>query len=114
MAANKKTSPIRSYLAKDYGDFRTELLKYAKTYFPDKIQDFSEASVGGLMLDMAAAVGDNMSYYLDHQFRELSWSDAVEIQNIERLIRNNGVKIVGESPATVTLTFFIEIGRAHV
>jgi hypothetical protein len=109
MAANKKTSPIRSYLAKDYGDFRAELLKYAKTYFPDKIQDFSEASVGGLMLDMAAAVGDNMSYYLDHQFRELSWSDAVEIQNIERLIRNNGVKIVGESPATVTLTFFIEV-----
>ena len=109
MAANNKKSPIRSYLAKDYNDFRSELLKYAKTFFPDKIQDFSEASVGGLMLDMAAAVGDNMSFYLDHQFRELSWSDAVEIQNVERLLRNNGVKIVGSSPATVTLTFFIEV-----
>lgn len=109
MAANTKKSPIRSYLAKDYNDFRSELLKYAKTFFPDKIQDFSEASVGGLMLDMAAAVGDNMSFYLDHQFRELSWSDAVEVQNVERLLRNNGVKITGASPATVTVTFFIEV-----
>lgn len=108
MAANKKP-PIRSYLAKDYNDFRGELLKYAKTFFPDKIQDFSEASVGGLMLDMAAAVGDNMSYYLDHQFRELSWSDAVEVSNIERLLRNNGVKIVGASPSTATVTFYIEV-----
>lgn len=109
MAANTKKSPIRSYLAKDYNDFRSELLQYAKTFFPDKIQDFSEASVGGLMLDMAAAVGDNMSYYLDHQFRELSWSEAVEVQNVERLLRNNGVKIIGATPATVTLTFFIEV-----
>ena len=28
--------------------------------------------MGGLFLDMAAYVGDNMSYYLDHQFKELN------------------------------------------
>jgi hypothetical protein len=108
MAANRKT-PNRNYLSKDFADFRRDLLGYARTFFPDKIQDFSEASVGGLLLDMAATVGDNMSFYLDHQFRELSWSEAVEVQNIERLLRNNGVKITGASPSTVTLTFYIEV-----
>ena len=38
----------RSYLNRDFGDFRNELVKYAGTYFKDKIQDFSEASMGGL------------------------------------------------------------------
>lgn len=113
MAANNR-KPNRNYLAKDYTDFRNELLTYARTFFPDKIQDFSEASVGGLFLDMAAAVGDNLSYYLDHQFRELSWSEAVEISNIERLLRNNGIKITGASPSTVSLTFYIEVPSVTV
>ena len=62
----------RNYLNRDFTDFRGELLRYANVYFKDKIQDFSEASLGGMFLDMAAYVGDNMSFYLDHQFRELS------------------------------------------
>jgi hypothetical protein len=109
MAAQRKTNPTRNYLSKDFSSFKSDLLKYAKTFFADKIQDFSEASVGGLLLDMAASVGDNMSFYMDHQFRETLWSDAVEIQNIERMIKNSGVKIIGSSPSTVSLSFYIEV-----
>jgi hypothetical protein len=104
-----KITPPRNYLSKDFNDFRSELLRYARTFFPDKIQDFSEASVGGLFLDMASAIGDNLSFYLDHQFNELSWSNAIEVSNIQRHLENNGVKIVGDSPSLVDLTFFLEV-----
>ncbi len=99
----------RSYLNRDFQDFRNELVKYAGTYFKDKIQDFSEASMGGLFLDMAAYVGDNMSFYLDHQFRELSPNTAVEAANIETMVRNAGIKINGNSPASVNVDFYLEI-----
>jgi len=99
----------RRYLARDFDSFRSELLRYARTYFPDKIQDFSEASFGGLLLDMAAMVGDTMSFYLDHQFNELDWATAVESTNIQRHIRNAGVKLFGASPAIVDVSFFIEV-----
>lgn len=98
-----------TYLARDFDSFKADLLKYAKTYFPDKIKDFSEASMGGLFLDMNAFVGDNLSYYLDHQFRELNPNTAVETANIEMHLRNAGVKIVGASPAIVTVTFYVEV-----
>ena len=42
------------------------------------MQDFSETSLGGLFLDMAAFVGDTMSFYLDHQFNELNPTTATE------------------------------------
>ena len=100
----------RSYLNRDFGDFRGELVKYAGTYFKDKIQDFSEASMGGLFLDMAAFIGDNMSFYLDHQFRELNPQTVVEAGNIESMVRNAGIKINGNAPASVTVDFYIEIG----
>ena len=99
----------RSYLNRDFQDFRNELVKYAGTYFKDKRQDFSEASMGGLFLDMAAYVGDNMSFYLDHQFRELSPNTAVEAANIETMVRNAGIKINGNSPASVNVDFYLEI-----
>ena len=91
----------RSYLNRDFQDFRLDLLQYANTYFKDKIQDFSEASMGGLFLDMAAYVGDNMAFYLDHQFKELNPVTAVEAKNLEVMVRNAGIKITGNAPAEI-------------
>lgn len=109
MAGNSTNQMQRNYLAKDFESLRSDLVRYAQTFFPDKIKDFSEAGLGGMFIDLAASVGDTMSYYLDHQFTELSWSDSVELSNIERHLRNAGVKITGASPATVSLTFFLEV-----
>lgn len=111
MASTKdlKQFRVRSYLAKDFDALRAQLLQYARVYYPDKIQDFSEASMGGLLLDMAAYTGDVMSFYLDHQYNELDPDTAVEVDNIEKLIRNAGVPITGASPAVATVTTTIEV-----
>lgn len=104
----------RSYLAKDFDSLRANLLQYARLYYPDKIQDFSESSLGGMFLDMAAYTGDVMSFYLDHQYNELDSDTAIETSNIERLIRSAGVPISGAAPATVDVTFFIEVPAAAI
>lgn len=99
----------RRYLNKDFDGLRNDLLDYARTYFPDRIQDFSEASLGGLLLDMAAYIGDVQSFYLDHQFFENFPESAIENNNIERHLRKAGVPIVGAAPAVVSVTFFIRV-----
>tara|TARA_R110001583_G_scaffold27302_6_gene97727 strand:- start:17741 stop:19603 length:1863 start_codon:yes stop_codon:yes gene_type:complete len=104
-----KQEKTRSYLNKDFDGFRSNLLDYSRTYFSENIQDFSEASMGGLLLEMAAYVGDTMSYYLDHQFNELDIRTAVEDQNIERLITQSGVKITGATPSLVEIAFYIKV-----
>ena len=99
-----KAKKQRRYLNRDFDGFRKELLDYARTYFPDKIQDFSEASMGGLLLDFASYVGDNLSYYLDHQFHELNPLTAVEAKNIDhawKLVRNEGRKFWAEYKPTM-------------
>jgi hypothetical protein len=98
-----------NYLNKDFGGFRRDLLNYAKTHFNDQIRDFSEVSVGGMFVDMASYVGDVMSYYLDHQFNELSLETAIEDANVERLIRQSGVTISGASPSTVFATAYLKV-----
>lgn len=99
----------RRYLGRDFESLRVNLLDYARQYYPNQIQDFSEASVGGLFLDMAAYVGDNMSFYLDHLYGELNYETATESQNIERALINAGIPINGASPAAVRVSAYIEV-----
>ncbi len=113
MAINQKrqlkSAAKRNYLAKDFQSFRNELFQHAKLFFSDKIQDFTEPGLGGLLLDMASYVGDTMSFYLDHQFNELNWSTAVENRNIKRHLRNAGVKARGANPSVVMVKVYFEI-----
>jgi len=99
----------RRYLGKDFDGLRAQLLEYARLNYPDRIKDFSESSMGGMLLDMAAYVGDTTSFYLDHQYAELNYDTAVETVNIERAIKSSGVPIVGSSPAVVPVTVYVQV-----
>ena len=107
----KKNSKLvkRSYVARDFNSFKSELLNHAKTFFPDQIEDFSEAGLGGMFIDMLAYIGDSMSYYLDHQFNELDWRDAVEVSNIKRHIENSDVVVYGANPSTTYVNIYIKL-----
>ena len=43
-----------SYLNKDFSDFKSTLINYAKSYFPTAYNDFSEASPGLMFIEMAS------------------------------------------------------------
>lgn len=109
-----KKEENKTYTARDFESLRAQLLDTARTYFPDKIQDFSEPSVGGMFLDFVATVGDSLNFYLDHAFKELDPLRAVENDNILTHLRNAGVDIVGQSPASVTLRFTVTAPAEYV
>jgi len=98
-----------SYLNRDFESFRNELVRYARVHYDRTVQDFSESSLAGLLTDMASYVGDVLSYYLDHQFNELSLETAVEEENIQRLIRQSGIEVVGASPSVAEIRIKIKV-----
>ena len=65
MAENKV-----SYLNKTFSDFKSSLINYTKTYFPNTYNDFSDANPGAIFIDLAAYVGDVSSFYIDTQIQE--------------------------------------------
>jgi hypothetical protein len=74
-----------SYLNKTFSDFKSNLVNYAKTYFPTTYNDFSEASPGNMFIEMASYVGDVMSFYLDTQTQENFLIYAKEKENLYAL-----------------------------
>ena len=99
----------RSYLARDFDDFKLSLIQHARTFFPNNIEDFTETGLGGMFVDMISYVGDSMSFYLDHQFNELSWRDAIEIENIKKHIDLAGVECHGASPSVGYVSIYLRV-----
>lgn len=104
-----KKERFRNYLAKDFRTLRGSLEDYISLYYGDKISDFSESSLAGMFLDMAAYVGDSMSYYLDFQFNELDLETAVDLKNIQKHLKVAGVKSKSSTPASAIITVSIAI-----
>ncbi len=99
----------RSYLNKDFVGLRNEMETYLRSFYGDQIKDLSIGSFMGMFLDTVAFIGDTQSFYLDHQFHELSPETAVEPRNIERLLRDNRVPTTGATPAVVQCTFQVKV-----
>jgi len=94
-----------NYTSRDFNTIKRDLVNYAKTYYPNTYQDFSEAGFGSLMLDTVAYVGDILSFYVDYQANESYLSTAVEYQNIIKLARQIGYKM-NVSPSSYGMDSF--------
>ena len=58
------------YLNRDFSSFKQALTDFAKTYFPNTANDFSDASPGTMFIELASYVGDVLSFYTDAQLKE--------------------------------------------
>jgi hypothetical protein len=94
------------YLNKDFGQFRANLIEFAKNYFPDTYNDFNESSPGMMFIEMASYVGDVLSYYTDNQLKESLLEYSSNRPNVLALATTVGYKTKNMIPSTVMLDVF--------
>jgi hypothetical protein len=97
------------YLNKDFTELRASLINYARTYFPTTYNDFSPSSPGMMFMEMAAYVGDVMSFYLDNQIQETYLQYARQTNNLYELAYMFGYKPNVTQVATVDVEFYQQI-----
>lgn len=102
----RTTSKDIKYLNKDFDQFKQNLIEFAKIYFPNTYTDFNEASPGMMFLEMAAYVGDVMSYYTDDTLRESLLPYAQDRRNLFALSRFLGYKPRVASPAVTNISVY--------
>ena len=78
------------YLNKDFDGFKQKLLEFAQVYYPDTYNDFSDTSAGLMLIEMAAYVGDVLSYYGDNQVQENFLEFAKQRDNLLSLAYTHG------------------------
>jgi hypothetical protein len=103
--ANRKIS----YTTRDFQGIRTELLNYVRTYYPELIQDFNDASVFSVFLDLNAAVADNLHYHIDRSIQETVLQYAQQRSSIYNIARTYGLKLPGQRPSVSLVDFSITV-----
>ena len=101
--------PQINYLNRDYTSLKNDLREYIKLYYPDSYSDFNEASIGMMLLELNAYVGDILSYHVDAKFNELFIDTAQSRKAIIQLAKNLGYKVKGKKASSVLIDLSISV-----
>jgi len=94
-----------TYINKEFSDYKNSLKEFIKVYYPNTFNDFENESDPAMMfVDIAAVVGDVLSFYQDKQFNENFLLYAKEKENIFGLAYQMGYRPQVTSPSFVELS----------
>lgn len=98
-----------SYTVRDFQGIRTELINFTRTYYPDLVQNFNDAGIFSVMLDLNAAVTDNLNYQIDRSIQETVLQFAQQKNSVYNIARTYGLKIPGQRPSVALVDFSITV-----
>lgn len=101
------TLPRIDYGARDFAGLMRFLQDYAQARYP-QWTDFAEASLGNVLLEMLAAIGDILSFYLDQQANEAFLATVTQRKNLIRILKRMQYKLRSARPAEAILRFTLD------
>jgi hypothetical protein len=98
-----------SYTTRDFQGIRTELINFTRQYYPDLVQNFNDAGIFSVLLDLNAAVTDNLQFHIDRSIQETVLQYAQQRSSVYDIARTYGLKIPGQRPSVALLDFSITV-----
>jgi hypothetical protein len=104
MATNKI-----NYTSRDFESLRQDLINYAQQYYPEVIQNFNDASIFSVLMDLNAAIGDNLHFHIDRSIQKTVLQYAQQRSSIYNIARTYGLKIPGFRPSVALADISIQV-----
>jgi hypothetical protein len=98
-----------SYATRDFAGLRQELVNLTKEYYPDLVKNTNDASIFSVLLDLNAAVADNLHFHIDRVWQETMLDFAQQKQSLFHIAKTYGIKIPGTRPSVTLCDFSINV-----
>lgn len=98
-----------SYTVRDFQGIRTELINFTRQYYPELVQNFNDAGIFSVMLDLNAAVTDNLQFHIDRSIQETVLQYAQQRSSVFNIARTYGLKVPGQRPSVALVDFSITV-----
>ena len=98
-----------NYFARNFADVKGELVTYVKHFYPEIFQDFNDASIGMMLIELNAAVSDMLSYHTDKMFTETQIDYAQERRSVMNIARTLGLKVPGKRSSITLVDFSVTV-----
>lgn len=98
-----------SYATRDFAGLRQELVNMTKEYYPDLVKNTNDASIFSVLLDLNAAVSDNLHFHIDRVWQETMLDFAQQRQSLFHIAKTYGLRIPGLRPSVALCDFSINV-----
>ena len=98
-----------NYSKRDFASLRNEQINYIKQYYPGLVQNFNDASILSVLLDLNAAIADNLHFHIDRALQETVLDYAQERQSLFNIAKTYGLKLPSRSASIAVCEFSIQV-----
>lgn len=107
--ATDNTTNVIQYGSRTFGEIRTDLISYIRQAYPEVLSDFTDSSVGAVMIDLNAGVSNNLSINTDRAFQETQLQYAQQRASILNIAKNMGFNIPARRPSVTVVDFTVTV-----
>jgi hypothetical protein len=98
-----------NYSKRDFTSLKTEQINFIKQYYPGLVQNFNDASVLSVFLDLNAAIADNLHFHIDRALQETVLDYAQERQSLFNIAKTYGLKLPSRSASVAVCEFSVQV-----
>lgn len=98
-----------SFNKRTFTEYRDDLVLMIRDMYPEVFKDFSDSSVGSMMIDLNAGVANNLSVNIDRVFQETQIENAQQKQSILNIAKNLGFNIPAKRASVTVVDFSVQV-----
>jgi len=104
-----ETTNVVKYGSRTFGEMRADLIALIRQQYPDVLSDFTDSSVGAMLIDLNAGVGNNLAINTDRAFQETQLDYAQQRASILNIAKNMGFNIPSKRPSVTVVDFTVTV-----
>lgn len=102
------TNPVQ-YGSRTFNQIKDDLIALVRQQYPDVLSDFTDSSIGSVLLDLNAGVANNLAVNTDRVFQETQLEYAQQRSNVLNIAKNMGFNIPARRPSVTVVDFTITV-----
>lgn len=108
MPTTENNNVIR-YGSRTFGEIKTDLISMIREYYPEVLSDFTDSSVGSLLIDVNAGVTNNLAINTDRVFQETQLEQAQIRSSLINHAKTLGFNIPARRPSVTVVDFTVTV-----
>jgi len=95
--------------SRTFSEIKEDIIAYIKQAYPEIINDFSDSSVGSILIDINAGVANNLAITTDRLFQETQLEYAQQKSSLLNIAKNLGLNIPSKRPSITLVDITVTI-----
>lgn len=98
-----------NFQKRTFSEIKQELILLINEYYPEVLSDFTDSSVGSMLTDLNAGVGNNLSVNTDRAFQETQLEYAQQTESILGVAKNMGFNIPAKRASVTVVDYTVTV-----